>query len=366
MPHNHSRTTPSAHNHTRTINHTRTPIIPFETKPGYMDGLVAKLMLGRLIPTHNLCRASRWFGGRGGDKNGEHEVCIDNLIPGQCVVYTAGNRENPSFALALARYGCEVHSFDPTLDEQRLQDLKSVVASLPRLSRGNLTFHDVGFGNSDLLHAPGRAPWQWPGISFGRSSNNKQWEVKTLETLMRMNGHTKLDLFKCDIEGAEWPLLERLLANSLTRHLLHSGELIDQIILDVHLMPRPDTSRAGGWQEFAPSPDDSRGFFSKALSTLGLVSRPPPGPAIYPMKAFEDADHFNWHASDMLWQLQESGFGLLSYKPSPKGPFFDVSVACTALYGGLKATVDHPATVGLGCGHRRITCCHELSFVWKP
>ena len=46
-------------------------------------------------------------------------------------------------------------TLNPTLDEQRLQDLKSVVASLPRLSRGNLTFHDVGFGNSDLLHAPG-------------------------------------------------------------------------------------------------------------------------------------------------------------------------------------------------------------------
>eukprot|EP00965_Chrysotila_dentata_P022589 748062-Pleurochrysis_carterae.AAC.1 len=300
------------------------------------NATAAALFLGLSPASRHLCRDLRWFGSRG---DGGYHVCVDSLTPGSCIVYSLGTRENPSFDVAMAAYGCEVHSFDPTLEQQGLK-----TAALLGKSSFKVTFHDVGIGGRSMAYAPGTAPWQWPGLGYGRESNSKKWTLRTLESLMRELGHAKVDVLKMDVEGAEWPLLEHLLSSGHLRKLLSSGGLIRQIILEIHMLPRPDPSQIGSW----PLPE----LYTR--SRTSWFTRTP----AYPVPSAADADAFNWHAADLLQQLvHEGGFGLLSHRVNTGGPSFIVSVAPKA---ASRMGKQHN-----GPRERKLPCCHEFSFLWK-
>ena len=144
--------------------------------------------LGLTPASSHLCRNLRWFGSRG---DGGYHVCVDQLVPGSCVVYSLGTRENPSFDLAMGKFGCEVHSFDPSLQQQGLD----TATKLGKRST-NVTFHDVGIGGQSRIYEPGTAPWQWPGLRYGREANSGRWTLRTLESLMRELGHNHVDVLK--------------------------------------------------------------------------------------------------------------------------------------------------------------------------
>ena len=320
------------------------------------EAAVAAAFLGLAPATRSFCRDLRWFGTAGSD--GGYDVCLDNLHPGNCVVYSVGTRDNPSFDIAMGRYGCEVHSFDPTLDQQ---GLSKVVQQLG-LAANNVTFHDVGIGGRDFTAARGTAPWQWPGLGYGRSSNSKVWTLRTLESLMHQLGHKRIDVFKMDAEGAEWPVLEHLLSGEWARERLAAGSIIRQLILEVHLLPRPDPSRPGGWQKWASPQRASSPSPAGWLTRLGITGqREPPqatrsdAEAPYPIPSASDADAFNWHAADLLQQLVHvGGFALHSHRVNGGGPYFDVSARRTGGAGTHERHVE-----------KTLSCCHELSFVWR-
>jgi FkbM family methyltransferase len=303
----------------------------------------AALFLGLEPASRHRCRKMHWFGSHG---DGGYNVCTDHLIPGNCVVYSLGTRENPSFDLELGKYGCEVHSFDPTLRQQGL----STAAKLDKTS--NVTFHDVGIGGRSMIHAAGKAPWQWPGLGYGRESNDRPWTFRTLDSLMRELGHSRIDVLKMDVEGAEWPLLEHLLSSARSRDLLASGALVRQFILEVHLLPRPDTTRPGRWHSWTPPP---AGWWRTPLALLGLL----PTPA-YPVPSAADADAFNWAAVDMLRQLVHlGGFRLLSHRVNSGAPHFNVSAPTMARVNGRPVPqFDRPKQMVM-------SCCQELLFAWK-
>lgn len=146
---------------------------------------------------------------------------LPEFIGPQSVAYCFGLGTNMTFEDTLARdTGAEVHCFDPT--EQAVNYARPIVAANDRL-----TLHEVGLSNADTTLRFYRNPE--PGIgslsikNLGYGDNFVEFEVKTLETLMRERGHTRLDLLKFDIEGAEYDVI-----SDLAKH----GTEVDQICLE--------------------------------------------------------------------------------------------------------------------------------------
>ncbi len=119
-------------------------------------------------------------------------VCgVDSFLqrPG-CVVYSFGSDGDTSFEEAiLNRTACAVFTFDPTL----APGVQARVEAVP-----GIEFAAVGLGAVDGDAAIG-----------GRTL-----PVRTLATHMRERGHTWVDLLKIDVEGAEWEVLESLVAGT--------------------------------------------------------------------------------------------------------------------------------------------------------
>jgi len=102
-----------------------------------------------------------------------------SALEAPCVVYSVGGNNQWQFEMdVLAKTPCEVHTFDCTGDIERFQ-----VPENPRLH-----FHHICLG-----------------------TENKETELGEFWTLDKMTktlNHTKIDLFKMDIEGYEFPLLQ--------------------------------------------------------------------------------------------------------------------------------------------------------------
>ena len=107
--------------------------------------------------------------------------------PSSCVVYSIGGNNHWEFELdILAKTPCQVHTFDCTGSITRFEK--------PQNER--LYFHHVCLGT---IHED--APQNCSG-------NKKCGETWTLLEIQQKLGHDRIDLFKIDIEGYEWNLLE--------------------------------------------------------------------------------------------------------------------------------------------------------------
>jgi FkbM family methyltransferase len=138
------------------------------------------------------------------------------------VVYSFGVGRDISFERAIIeRYGVTVHAFDPTplsLDWARSQQLPV-----------EFHLHDLGIAAHDgiaLFHPPTKAKFE--SFSLVRTSGLGEpieAPVRCFKTLIQMLGHTRVDLIKLDIEGAEYEVL---------RDLLQSRVQIGQILVEFH------------------------------------------------------------------------------------------------------------------------------------
>ena len=158
----------------------------------------------------------------------------DMLSPGS-VCYLVGAGEDISFDLEVAAtYGCQVHIFDPTPRavthfEALLDHLKRgepapcstsptgfYPAYPPELAK-KLHFHPVGIWNEDAtlrFFAPRNEAYVSHSIvNIQHSERSIEVPVRRLSGLMREMGHRRLDLLKLDIEGAEYQVIESLLAD---------------------------------------------------------------------------------------------------------------------------------------------------------
>lgn len=145
---------------------------------------------------------------------GEHALCDTeeirrDLRDRTCLVYGVGIADNWDFEKAMARKGCEVHAFDPTIAKPPTNE-----KNLP-----NLHFHRWGLAGSNS------------GNKVAGTLSGATWTdqpMLTLSAMMERLGHQekRLSVFKVDCEGCEWASLSEV-----------PGELwdrIDQLSLELH------------------------------------------------------------------------------------------------------------------------------------
>ncbi|XP_043210138.1 uncharacterized protein LOC122375048 [Amphibalanus amphitrite] len=140
---------------------------------------------------------------------GDRPVCLDPEFSigdagTPCVVYSFGINRDWSFDDAMARFGCEVHSFDPSIGAQ------------PARRPSGVYFHPVGLGRNDHVNVYG-------------------WQIWTLDRAMRELGHDhlpRLQYLKLDGEGAEWDMFSQQLLDGVGHRAL---DKFDQIGLEVHM-----------------------------------------------------------------------------------------------------------------------------------
>jgi FkbM family methyltransferase len=140
------------------------------------------------------------------------------LLDGNSVCYCAGAGEDITFDLALAqRYGCEVYVFDPT--PRAIAHVQRVAAGNPRIH-----FQPVGLWDREetlKFYAPANpAHVSHSVVNLQRTDTYFEARCCSLSDLMRHNGHDRLDLLKIDIEGAEYRVLQSLLANRIQARIL--------------------------------------------------------------------------------------------------------------------------------------------------
>lgn len=138
------------------------------------------------------------------NNEGNWPVCLDELLPEDCLVYSVGIADDWSFDELMGAFGCEVHAFDPTVD-------------LPTSLAPNVTFLQWGLtGNSSPDH-------QKVSENYGKQLG----PLLTLEETQRKLGHTKrLNILKMDCEGCEWDFFSYL------KH--HPDALPDQFAVEMH------------------------------------------------------------------------------------------------------------------------------------
>lgn len=155
-----------------------------------------------------------------GSGDGTWCLCPDT-IDASSVVYSFGVGYNLSFDRALiARFGVEVHAFDPTP--------LSIGWIQRQVLPAQLHFHDYGLAAYD-----GTARFALPehhGVSFtmlepARSKRTAQGTVRRLPTILDLLGHDRVHLLKLDIEGAEYAVIPDLVA---------CAPRIDQLLIEFH------------------------------------------------------------------------------------------------------------------------------------
>lgn len=169
-------------------------------------------------------------------------IIPENRLNADSVCYLAGAGEDISFDLGVAaKYGCSVHIFDPTPRavahfEDVMKNMgKGVAASChtspsglypvytPELAE-NLHFHSVGIWSEDTtlrFFAPQNdAHVSHSIVNLQHSDRFIEVPVRRLSGLMRDFGHTRLDLLKLDIEGAEYEVIRSLLDDKIEVDIL--------------------------------------------------------------------------------------------------------------------------------------------------
>lgn len=143
----------------------------------------------------------------------------DQRTTESCIVYSIGGNNQWKFELdVLRRTSCTVHTFDCTGEIQRFQ----VPSTGTKQNRIN--FHHVCLGT---VHES--APTTCSG-------KNKCGETWTLLEMQQKLGHTRIDLFKMDIEGYEWPLLESwpTLADAASSSMILPMQIVTEIHYRTH------------------------------------------------------------------------------------------------------------------------------------
>ncbi len=156
-----------------------------------------------------------------GDGEAAWHVCPDRLGP-TSVVYSAGIGTDVSFELALIeRFQVRVEAFEPT--PRSLAWIGS--QGLPP----QLIVHEFGLAAWDgtARFSPPRDPAHVSysmirDVSYGPVVEAKVHRLATVAAMLR---HTRIDVLKMDIEGAEY----KVLADCLS-----SGLVIDQILVEFH------------------------------------------------------------------------------------------------------------------------------------
>jgi FkbM family methyltransferase len=146
-----------------------------------------------------------------GSEYGGYVVCPLGLTA-ESIVYSFGVGEDVSFDLGMIeRFDCTVHAFDPT--PRSIEWVKG--QQLP----SKFVLHDYGLAAID-----GKA-WFTPPVNPEHVSHSLlqqnttrgsfEFSVRRLDTIQRELGHSRVDVLKLDIEGAEYEVIDDLVEGTL-------------------------------------------------------------------------------------------------------------------------------------------------------
>ena len=132
------------------------------------------------------------------------------------IAYSFGIGTDISFDIALVeRFSMQVHAFDPTprsLDWIRTQQVPSNIHVYP--------YGIADFDGTIMLHPPtSPAHVSFSVVEHG-GGPGVQCAVYRLRSIMRMLGHTRIDLLKMDIEGCEYGVIRDIVSEALPVHQL--------------------------------------------------------------------------------------------------------------------------------------------------
>lgn len=135
------------------------------------------------------------------------------------IVYSAGIGQDISFDRELiVRCGCTIHGFDPT---------PAAIGFIAQQADDNLlasrfVFSPVGLWDSETelqFFAPKTRGWTGSYSALNLQGTEEKQSisapVKRLSTLMRENGHCRIDLLKMDIEGAEYRVIDEIIEKAI-------------------------------------------------------------------------------------------------------------------------------------------------------
>ncbi len=159
---------------------------------------------------------------RHGSDYGGWIICPTNINQNS-IVYSFGIGDDITFDLSLIKqYGVRVYAFDPTpksiewLSNQKLPE--------------NLVVYGYGIADFDgrSIFYPPEDPSHISHTILSRdetADKSIKVDVHRLKTIMEMLGHSKIDVLKMDIEGAEYAVIEDLIKERIQ---------INQILVEFH------------------------------------------------------------------------------------------------------------------------------------
>lgn len=119
-----------------------------------------------------------------------------------CRVYSFGlGVDDRSLERSLAKAGCEVHCFDPSLKQ-------------PHLQQAGMWLHRLS------------VDWRDPNPAI--VAQRQYANTKKLATILNDFGHRQVDVLKADMESAEWKILENLVLEGVL-------DSVGQLLLELHL-----------------------------------------------------------------------------------------------------------------------------------
>ncbi|XP_041661492.1 methyltransferase-like protein 24 [Cheilinus undulatus] len=147
--------------------------------------------------------------GEGSGAKGDWAACLDpkyslthRIHTKHCRVYSFGlGVDDRSLEHYLAKAGCEVHCFDPSLKQ-------------PHLQQDEMWLHRLS------------VDWRDPNPAF--VAQRQYVTTKKLATILNDFGHRQVDVLKADMESAEWKILENLLLEGVL-------DSVGQLLLELHL-----------------------------------------------------------------------------------------------------------------------------------
>lgn len=126
-------------------------------------------------------------------------VISDRGLGPDSVVYSLGIGQNESFDVAVhEHFGCTVFQYDPD----------PAVKGRYRFSRMAVCGQD---GELELYKNDNASASVLPMYD----QNRYRVRCSRLSSLMRQNGHQRIDLLKVDVEGAEYPIIEEITSRNL-------------------------------------------------------------------------------------------------------------------------------------------------------
>jgi FkbM family methyltransferase len=141
-----------------------------------------------------------------GSGDGGWTIPTSIIGPGS-ICYCVGVGVNATFDLELARRGCQVFSFDPTPRAINYMQTQ-------QYDPGRLKFAPLGIWKEEAdlqFFAPVNPKHvNHSVVDLHGTGTYFTARCKRLSTIMRENGHPRIDLLKMDIEGAWAPVLENL------------------------------------------------------------------------------------------------------------------------------------------------------------